>query len=104
MHIQAKVQKWGNSSAVRLPTRALAAAGISVDSDVEIEATQGCLVIKLKQPTKEQALDKLLAESPEMEELLALVKTNLSKAIEMTEHATMVVESTHENLSTREAV
>lgn len=99
MHALAKIQKWGNSSAVRLPMKALAAAGLSADSEVEIEANKGCIVIKLKQPSKEQQLDKLLSESPEMEELLAEVRQGLNQAIAMTEQATQVVENTRATLT-----
>lgn len=99
MHALAKIQKWGNSSAVRLPMKALAAAGLSAGSEVEIEANKGCIVIKLKQPSKEQQLDKILAESPDMVELLAEVRKGLNQAIAMTEQATQVVEDTRATLT-----
>jgi len=98
MHALAKIQKWGNSSAVRLPMKALAAAGLSADSEVEIEANKGCIIIKLKQPSKEQQLDKILAESPEMMELLTQVHQGLNQAIAMTEQATDVVEEARRTL------
>ena len=99
MHVAAKIQKWGNSSAVRLPMKALAAAGLSADSEIEIEANKGCIVIKLKQPSKEQQLDKLLADSPEMAELLAEVQKGLKQAINMTEQASEMVDVTRTSLS-----
>ena len=98
MHALAKIQKWGNSSAVRLPMKALAAAGLSANSEVEIQASKGCIVIKLKQPSKEQQLDKILAESPEMMELLTQVRQGLNQAITMTEQATDVVEEARRTL------
>ena len=68
MHIQSKIQKWGNSSAIRLPTKILAASGISSDSEVDIQASEGRLVIQLHETTNEQIFDKLFAEMPEAEE------------------------------------
>jgi len=99
MHARAKIQKWGNSSAVRLPMKALAAAGLSADSEVEIQASKGCIVIKLKQPSKERQLDKILAESPDMAELIAEVRKGLNHAIAMTEQATQVVDETRADLT-----
>ena len=59
MHIQSKIQKWGNSSAVRLPAKVLAASGIKPDSVIDIQASKGRLVIQLHETTNEQMFDKL---------------------------------------------
>lgn len=88
MQTQGKIQKWGNSAAIRLPTKVLAAAGIINDSDVDIQADSGRLVIQLHKRTQAQQLDKLLAEEPGAAELLALVKDSLNKAITLTDATT----------------
>ena len=101
MHIQSKIQKWGNSSAIRLPAKALAAAGIKPDSKVDIQASQGRLVIQLQETTNEQLFDKLLADIPEAKELLCFVQERLTDAISMTDEAAQVVEASREVLSRR---
>jgi antitoxin component of MazEF toxin-antitoxin module len=83
-----KIQKWGNSAAIRLPAKVLAAAGIDNDSEVDIQADSGRVVIQLHERTLEQQFDKLLAEEPGAAELLALVKDGLAKAIAMTDETT----------------
>lgn len=98
MHIQSKIQKWGNSSALRLPTKVLAASGISSDSEVDIQASEGRLVIQLHETTNEQMFDKLFAEMPEAEELINFVQQQLTNAISMTDEAVRVVEASREKL------
>lgn len=98
MQAQGKIQKWGNSSAIRLPAKMLAAAGITNDSEVDIQAEKGRLVIQLPEQTKEQLLDKVLAEEPGAVELLAAVKQNLARAIQMTNDTTEKCLSLSENL------
>lgn len=88
MQAQGKIQKWGNSSAIRIPAKVLAAAGITVEDEVDIQADNGRLVIQLQQRTQEQAFDKLLSEEPGASELLALVKQSLAKAINLTDETT----------------
>lgn len=43
--MQAKIQKWGNSRAVRLPISLLEAAGMLEYDQVEITAEKGCIAI-----------------------------------------------------------
>ncbi len=88
MQAQGKIQKWGNSSAIRIPAKVLAASGITSEDEVDIQADNGRLVIQLKERTQEQAFDKLLAEEPGAAELLALVKQSLAKAINLTDETT----------------
>ena len=88
MLTQAKIQKWGNSSAIRLSAKILAAAGIPSDAEVDIQADSGRVVIQLKEQTGEQFSDKLLAQEPEAEELMALVKARLARTIAMTDETT----------------
>jgi len=88
MQSQGKIQKWGNSSAIRLPARVLAAAGITTDSEVDIQADSGRVVIQLHDRTQEQAFDKLLAKEPGVAELLSLVKGSLADAISKTDETT----------------
>ena len=99
MHIQSKIQKWGNSSAVRLPAKVLAASGIKPDSEIDIQASEGRLVIQLHETTNEQMFDKLFKEMPEAEELLNFVQKCLTDAILMTDEATQVVEASRAQLS-----
>ena len=88
MLAQAKIQKWGNSSAVRLSSKLLAAAGIPSGSEVDIQADSGRLVIKVKEHSQEQPLTDLLAREPGAAELIAEVKASLANAISMTEATT----------------
>ena len=88
MQAQGKIQKWGNSAGIRLPSKLLAAAGIANDANVDIQADKGRVVIQLHKSTQEQAFDELLATEPEAAELLALVKNSLAKAIDLTDDTT----------------
>jgi antitoxin MazE len=88
MQLQGKIQKWGNSAAIRLPAKVLAAAGISQESEVDIQADNGRLVIQLPERTKEQFFDKLLSEVPDAEEVLAMVRASISDAISITDETT----------------
>ena len=98
MHIQSKIQKWGNSSAIRLPAKALAASGIKPDSVIDIQASKGRLVIQLHETTNEQMFDKLFKDIPEAEELLSFVQERLTDAILKTDEAARVVETSREEL------
>jgi len=88
MEVHSKIQKWGNSSAIRLPTKVLAAAGFDNDSEVDIKVDDGRVVIQLHERTLEQTFDRLLAEEPGAAELLALAKERLSRAITLTDETT----------------
>ena len=101
MRIHSKIQKWGNSSAVRLPAKALAASGIKPGSAVDIQASKGRLVIQLHATTNEQMFDKLFAEMPETEKLLSFVQQRLADSILKTDETTRVVEAAREVLSRR---
>ena len=98
MQLQGKIQKWGNSSAIRLPAKALAAAGISRESEVDIQADKGRLVIQLPERTREKLFDKLLSEVPDAEEVLAQVKKSLVDAISTTDNTTKSVNALCEKL------
>ncbi len=93
-----KIQKWGNSSAVRLPTKVLAAAGMTADSDIDIKAGDGCVVIQLKEKAQEQMFDQLFSEIPDAAELLSAVQKSLTNAISMTDEATKAVKTSHAEL------
>ena len=59
--MQTEIKKWGNSAALRLPARALAKAGLDVNSKVEIKASRGKLtVVAIESP--QYSLDELLAQ------------------------------------------
>jgi antitoxin MazE len=101
---EGKIQKWGNSAAIRLPAKLLAAAGIPNDSEVDIQADSGRVVIQLHERTLEQQFDKLLAEEPEAAELLALVKDGLAKAIALTDETTESCIALIERLEQKDAM
>ncbi|WP_257263872.1 AbrB/MazE/SpoVT family DNA-binding domain-containing protein [Endozoicomonas sp. ONNA2] len=64
--MQTEIKKWGNSAAVRLPAKALAQAGIEINSSVEIVAVDGEIILKpIANPTDEYTLDDLLAIGPD---------------------------------------
>jgi len=98
MQVQGKIQKWGNSSAVRLSAKALASAGIEPESEVDIQTSKGRIIIQLPERTKEQMFDKLLAEIPDAKTVLAEVRKALSSAIETTDQTTKNVEALCANL------
>lgn len=106
MQIQGKIQKWGDSSALRLPVEALAAAGIGGNDKVDIQADKGFLLIRgqagMAMPTEKIFLhyeashgqtegdefEKLLAQEPGAAKLLAEVKDSLAEAIKLTDETT----------------
>ena len=99
MHIQSKIQKWGNSSAIRLPAKILAASGIMPGSEIDIQASNGRLVIQLYETTGEQAFDKLFADLPEAGELISFVQKRLTETILITDETTKAVEAARKTLS-----
>lgn len=67
--MRTEIKKWGNSAALRLPAATLAKAGLDVNTPVEIEATEGKLVVSAVD-APEYSLDELLAQcSPKKMEL-----------------------------------
>ena len=98
MNQAAKIQKWGNSAAIRLPATVLAAAGISLNSKVDIQAERGRLVIQLPEQTKEKLFDQLLSEIPDIEVVLAKVQDKLTYAIAATEITATHAEKLSEQL------
>ena len=105
MQIQGKIQKWGDSSALRLPVEVLAVAGISSNAEVEIQADNGRLVIREQRvsgqaekrllnsaasygQTEGDEFEKLLAQEPGAAKLLAEVKDSLAEAIKLTDETT----------------
>lgn len=48
--MQSKVQRWGNSLAVRIPKAYAKSAGLEADSPVEISVNEGDLVISPVKP------------------------------------------------------
>lgn len=54
------VKKWGNSAAVRLPAAILASAHITIDSEVEVNQSEGCIIISPVKKTYK--LDELLSK------------------------------------------
>ena len=68
--MQSEIKRWGNSAAVRLPSKLLALARLDVSSQVNIEVREGRIVIeatekkgkRLKLPFSEEDLLKGLNE------------------------------------------
>ena len=58
--MQATIQKWGNSAALRFTTGTLDAAGFRLDQSVEIRAESGRIVIEPAEPVYD--LDALVAQ------------------------------------------
>ncbi len=58
--MQTVIRKWGNSPALRLPTRALKEAGYQIEQQVELIVSRGRIII---QPSKklEYDLDALVS-------------------------------------------
>ncbi len=62
--MKTQINKWGNSAAVRIPASTLADTGLSIHSNINIEAKEGRIIIeaaensrkKLKLPFSEAAL------------------------------------------------
>lgn len=61
--MRTEIKKWGNSAALRLPSRTLAKAGLEVDSPVEITACHGKLIVSAVE-TPEYSLEELLTKCP----------------------------------------
>jgi antitoxin MazE len=58
--VQAKVKKWGNSAAVRIPAAVLEAAEIRLDQPVDVREEGGRIVIEPLRPNRYD-LDSLVA-------------------------------------------
>ena len=56
--MKTKIQRWGNSLAVRIPRPFAAEAGLEQQSEVDVAVVDGALVIT---PSPAPALDELLA-------------------------------------------
>ena len=77
--MQSEIKRWGNSAAVRLPTRILAQAQLEMSSLIDIEVVDGKIVIaaapepanKLKLPFSEADLLAGLNEDSAHADLLA---------------------------------
>jgi len=71
--MRARVQKWGNSLALRIPKKVAEEAGLSSDSPVEITFVEGQIVIS-----------SVSEEVPTLEELLAKVTDeNIHREVDM---------------------
>ena len=119
MQTQGKIQKWGGSSALRLPIEAQAAAGISGNAEVEIQANKGCLLIRRQAGTASPAekiflhsaafhgqtegdeFEKLLTQEPGAAKLLTEVKDSLAEAIKLTDETTARCRSLMRKLETQ---
>ncbi len=60
-----KVQKWGNSRAVRIPKAIAEEAGLDIGQAVEMRLVDGEIRIKRTRKRKRYDLDELLASVPD---------------------------------------
>lgn len=60
-----KVQKWGNSRAIRLPKALAEEAGLKVGNEVDMRFQDGEIRIRRARKPKRYDLDKLLASVPD---------------------------------------
>ena len=64
--MRTRVQKWGNSLALRIPKSFAAELGLQIDSTVEISFSNGKLVVALanpQKPTLKQLLSRVTDEN-----------------------------------------
>ncbi len=63
--MKTRVQKWGNSLAVRIPTHIVREVGLAYNASVEMEVEEGKLVIQRSKdaPTLEQMLSRVTREN-----------------------------------------
>lgn len=92
MLIKSKIQKWGDSYAVKLPTNILNASGIYPNSQVSIQTGNGCLTIQLRGKSLEGYLDEILSDIPEAKELIITAQKRLSSAIANTDETIKTIE------------
>lgn len=63
--METKIQKWGNSQGLKLPTNVLKQAGISVGDRVMVSVKAGVITIrKIKKTKNYLSLSALLKQSP----------------------------------------
>jgi antitoxin MazE len=62
--MRARIQKWGNSLALRIPKSFAEEAGLQNDTSVDISLKDGkVVVIPVSQPTLEQLLSRITTEN-----------------------------------------
>jgi antitoxin MazE len=63
--VNARVQKWGNSLAIRIPRPFAAEVGLAESSEVELSLEEGRLVIKPQQRARYELAELLAMVAPE---------------------------------------
>jgi antitoxin MazE len=58
--MQARIEKWGNSLAVRIPKLLAAETGLKFDSRIEIRAEGGTLIVTTARAKKRYSLAEML--------------------------------------------
>lgn len=58
--MQLRIQKWGNSAAVRLPTAVLKQSGLSIGDVVDVNSVRGVLMLAVSKP--KYSLTALIAQ------------------------------------------
>ena len=63
--MKARVQKWGNSLAIRIPAAVAKEAGLGQDAQVDMSLSGGAIVIKPapERPTLEELIARITPES-----------------------------------------
>lgn len=70
--MKAEIKRWGNSAAVRLPSKIIAAAHLEVSSQILLEVKGGKIIIE---PLPEQPVKKLSLPFSEADLLVGLTAT-----------------------------
>lgn len=58
--MRSKIEKWGNSAAIRLPKAVIEKTGFEIGTEVEISSEAGCLIIR--RAGSKLGLDELLKD------------------------------------------
>ncbi len=86
--MKAEIKKWGNSAALRLPSRILAQAHISVASAVDITVEEGRIIVQPTQQkrsrvhfpySEEQLLKGLNADNAHADEMASVTQHELGE-------------------------
>jgi antitoxin MazE len=64
--MRAKISKWGNSLAVRLPSAVVEDAGLKEGQLVDLSAVPGAIRLRQIEPAPHYSLDELLAEAAKL--------------------------------------
>lgn len=61
--MQTEIKRWGNSAAIRIPTKLLAAAHMEVDSQISMKAEEGKIIVEIIKRNPEKRLNLPFSEA-----------------------------------------